>query len=60
MFSWNIDIKALEAITAIGLAQGRAFGQAELAGAGLTIATLCSAEQPLFEFERGLILYSYV
>ncbi len=53
VFSWNIGIKLLGPINgvlfinlvpitafAIGLAQGRAFGQAELAGAGLTIAAL--------------------
>ncbi|MBP2229202.1 acyl-CoA synthetase (AMP-forming)/AMP-acid ligase II/drug/metabolite transporter (DMT)-like permease [Azospirillum agricola] len=53
VFSWNIGIKLLGPINgvlfinlvpitafAIGLAQGREFGQAELAGAGLTIGAL--------------------
>ncbi|CAO3360625.1 AMP-binding protein [Azospirillum melinis] len=53
VFSWNIGIRLLGPINgvlfinlvpitafAIGLAQGREFGQAELAGAGLTIGAL--------------------
>lgn len=69
VFSWNIGIKLLGPVNgvlfinlvpitafAIGLAQGRAFGDVELAGAGLTIGALIVKNlnsRGVFRFRRA-------